>query len=118
LPPHNHWNAEGHKGLIAGWLFTIGSPQYADYTDLNATMDALITVAKKTLNVRLLGDALPAGSNLENTIAAWALATAREKAWNTAENLWDEAPALSEAHMDVIDGLTSVISKVLLVPVP
>ncbi len=95
-----------------------GSPQYADYTGLNGPMDTLIEVAKKTLNVRLLGDALPAASNLENTIAAWDLATAREKAWNTAESLWQEAPTLRAAHMDIIDGLTSVISKVLLVPIP
>jgi hypothetical protein len=95
-----------------------GSPQYQDYTSLNGPMDALIDLAKKTLNVRLLGDALPAESHLEDTIAAWDLATAREQAWNTAESLWQEVPALRAAHMDIIDGLTSVISKVLLVPVP
>jgi Family of unknown function (DUF5995) len=94
------------------------SPQYQDYTGLNDPMDALIDVAKKTLNVRLLGDAMPAESHLEDTIAAWNLATAREKAWDTAESLWQEVPALRAAHMDIIDGLTSVISKVLLVPVP
>ena len=95
-----------------------GGPQYADYTGLNGPMDALIEVAKKTLNVRLLGDVLPVESNLENTIAAWDLATAREKAWNTAESLRQEPSILRAAHMDIIDGLTSVISKVLLVPIP
>jgi hypothetical protein len=95
-----------------------GSAQYNDYTGLNAPMDALIDMAKQTLNVRLLGDPLPALSHLEDTIAAWNLATARENAWNSSENLWQDSPALRAAHTDIIDGLTSVISKVLLVPVP
>ena len=94
-----------------------GSAHYADYTGLNASMDALIDLAKQTLNVRLLGDALPAGSHLEDTIAAWDLATARENSWNNAEAMWQEPQALRAAHLGIIDGLTSVISKVLLVPV-
>ncbi len=95
-----------------------GSIHYSDYTGLNTTMDGLVEDAKRTFNVRLLGDALPVTSHLEDTIAAWNLATARENAWNTAESLWQEPEVLRAAHLDVIDGLTSVISKVLLVPVP
>ena len=93
-------------------------PEYGDYTSLNASMDALINTAKQTLNVRLLGVALPAASHIEDTVAAWDLAAARETAWNTAQNLWQEPPAVAAVHMDVIDGLTTVISKTLLVPAP
>jgi hypothetical protein len=95
-----------------------GTPQYNDYTSLNPTMDALIEQGKKTLNVRLLGDDLPAASHIEDTIAAWDLATARESAWDTAENLWNDLPLVAEVHMATIDGLTTVISKTLLVPAP
>jgi hypothetical protein len=95
-----------------------GTPQYDDYTSLNGSMDGLINTAKQTLNVRLLGDALPGASHIEDTIAGWDLAAARENAWNTAQNLWQEPPAISSAHMDVIDGLTAVISRTLLVPAP
>lgn len=94
------------------------SPEYDDYTSLNATMNALINSAKLTFNVRLLGNALPAASHVENTIAAWDLAAARENAWNTAQNLWQQSPAIANAQADVIDGLTAVISKTLLVPAP
>src|SRR5581483_1030097 len=59
-----------------------GTPQYDDYTSLNPTMDALIEQAKQTLNVRLPGDKLPDVTRVENTIAAWNLAAARESAWN------------------------------------
>lgn len=102
----------------AGTIPQHGTPQYDDYTGVNASLDSLIETAKVTLNVRLPGDALPPVTHLEGTIASWNLAAARENAWNTAEALWGEPPALQAAHMDVIDGLTTVISKALLVPVP
>ena len=94
--------------------------QYTDYTSLNTTLDSLIQEAKQTLNVRLLGDAVPAASQVENTIAAWSVSAAREAAWNNAELLWHlrgEA-VLTAAFLDTLDGLTSVVSKALLVPIP
>lgn len=97
-----------------------GSAQYNDFTALNTTLDSLIETAKQTLNVRLLGNALPAASNLEDTLAAWSVAAAREAAWNNAELLWhlEDAPLVSAAFLDTLDGLTTVASKTLLVPVP
>ena len=97
-----------------------GSTRYNDYTALNATLDSLIDTAKQTLNVRLLGDALPACSHLEDTLAAWSIAAARETAWNNAEVLChlETAPPLSSAFLDSLDGFTSLTSKTLLVPVP
>jgi hypothetical protein len=94
--------------------------QYRDYTALNATLSALIDTAKETLKVRLLGDPLPPISHLEDTIAAWSLATAREKAWNSAEVLWhlQGFSPLAAGFVDSLDGLTTVASKALLVPVP
>ncbi len=97
-----------------------GGAQYNDYTAINTTLDSLIESAKQTLHVRLLGDALPPASRLEDTIAAWSVSAAREAAWHSAELLWylRAAPSLSSSFMDSLDGLTSVASKVLLVPVP
>jgi hypothetical protein len=97
-----------------------GTTQYTDYTSLNSTLDSLIDSAKQTLNVRLLGDSLPDVSQLENTIAAWSVSAAREAAWNNAELLWHLRPeaGLTAAFLDTLDGLTSVVSKTLLVPIP
>jgi Family of unknown function (DUF5995) len=66
------------------------------------------------------GDALPPVSHLENTIAAWNVSAARESAWQNAEHLWKlrTIPLLGSSFMDMLDGLTTVISKALLVPVP
>jgi hypothetical protein len=94
--------------------------QYADYTSLNTTLDGLIEEAKQTLHVRLLGDAVPAASVAENTIAAWSVSAAREAAWNNSELLWHlrAEPLLSTGLLNSLDGLTSVVSKALLTPIP
>jgi len=96
------------------------STQYNDYTAVNTTLDGVIQSAIQTLHVRLLGDALPVVSHLDDTLAAWSVSAARESAWNNAELLWHlrEVPPLSSAFMDTLDGLTTVASKAFLVPVP
>jgi hypothetical protein len=97
-----------------------GTTQYNDFTALNSTLDSLIATAEKLLHVRLLGDALPDVSRLEDTLAAWSVTAARETAWNNAELLWHltDAPPISSTFIDTLDGLTTVASKTLLVPVP
>jgi hypothetical protein len=97
-----------------------GGTHYNDYKAVNPTLDGLIEAAKQTLHVRLLGDALPEVSHLEDTIAAWGVAAAREAAWNNAELLWHlrDFPPLAAGFKDTLDGLTTVAGKALLVPVP
>jgi hypothetical protein len=95
-----------------------GTAQYADYTSVNSTIDSQIDAAKRMLNVRLPGNPLPTISHLEDIFASWNVAAAREAAWTTAESLSSEPQILVRVHMDVIDGLTTVIGKSLLVPVP
>jgi hypothetical protein len=97
-----------------------GTPQYSDYTAVNAPLDSLIETAKQTLHVRLLGDALPPVSHLEDTIAAWGTSAAREQAWNNAEILWllKNTPLITASYLEGLDGLTTFAGKALLVPVP
>ena len=97
---------------------THGTPQYNDYTSLNATLSTLIDEAKKTLHVRLLGDALPPVSHVEDAIASWNLVASREAAWNTAEILWFEPRFLVPAHMAILSALTAFLGKTLLLPAP
>jgi uncharacterized protein DUF5995 len=95
-----------------------GTAQYVDYTSVNATLEALTETARTTLHVRLLGDPLPAVSHLEDAIAAWKVGAARETAWNNAEALWNLPPLVTGNLKNSIDGLTTVVGKTLLVPVP
>ena len=94
--------------------------QYQDYTSLNSTLDGLIEEAKQTMHVRLLGEALPDFAMLEDTIAAWSVSAAREAAWNNAELLWhlEPEPELAASFLTSLDGLTTVVGKGLLIPVP
>ena len=85
-----------------------GTPQYNDYTSINATLDGLIDMAKKQLNVRLLGGPLPAVSHLEDLIAAWNLADFREGAWRHAESMWQDsafAAAILEGTMEQVTNI-------------
>src|SRR5215471_16141731 len=84
-----------------------GTKQYNDYTSLNPALDGLIDQAKQTLNVRLPGDPLPAVSNLEDLIAGWDLAAARETAWKNAEHLWNLPTLLAAGLMETVDGFTA-----------
>ena len=97
-----------------------GSRQFSDYTLLNTTLDSIIEPAKKALHVRLLGEAIPPASHLEDLVAAWGVSAAREAAWNNAEALWHlrKVPPLDSRFMDTLDGLTTVTNKALLIPVP
>ena len=119
-----HINHDLPEAIVATCEVTNTVPDrgthYNDYTALNSTLDSLVESAKQTLNVRLLGDALPAVSHLEDTIAAWNVSAAREAAWQNAFALWNLrlfSPAKA-SFLDALDGLTTVVSKTLLVPVP
>jgi hypothetical protein len=94
--------------------------QYEDYTGVNGTLGGLVDLAKGKLMVRLLGDALPPVSHLEDTVAAWNVAAAREAAWVNAEILWAlrGKGGLLSRYLKTLDGITTVAGKALLVPVP
>jgi hypothetical protein len=120
-----HINHDLPEAIVAtctatGTIPQHGGTQYNDYTGLNTSLDSLVDAAKQTLHVRLLGDPLPPVSHLENTLASWSVTAARESAWNNAEILWHlrPEPGLSSTFKDSLDGLTSVASHTLLVPVP
>ena len=120
-----HINHDLAQAIVANCQATATTPrhggaQYNDYTAINSTLDGLIETAKRTLHVRLLGDALPPASRLEDTIAAWSMSAARESAWNNAELLWhlQPMPLLASTFMNTLDGLSTVAGKALLVPVP
>jgi hypothetical protein len=97
-----------------------GSTHYGDFTALNSTLEELTEDAKRTLQVRLLGDVLPPVSHVENTLASWSMSAARENAWLNAGHLWHlrSAPRMSTSFLGMLDGFSTVIGKSLMVPVP
>lgn len=59
-------------------------------------------------------------THLNDTIAAFSVRAARGAAWNNAALLWEfrELPLAASALLDGLEGMTTVIGKTLLVPVP
>ena len=105
---------------LMGTVPSHSTKQYADYTALNTTLDGLVDVAKRELHLRLLGDALPPLSHVEDSVAAFSVSAAREGAWNSAEILWAlrNFPMLRDRTVANIDGLTTLAGKGILAPVP
>jgi len=97
-----------------------GTPQYTDFTSINTTLDGLIHQAEIDMRLRLLGDALPPVSDLDNKIAAFSMSTAREIAWDNAELLWrlSEVPPAFTTFLASLDATTALASEALLIPVP
>ncbi len=97
-----------------------GTPQYADFTAINSTLDGLIQQAEIDMHLRLLGDALPPVADLDNKIAAFSMSAAREAAWDNAEMLWhmDALLPAFTAYLMSLDGLTAAASEALLIPIP
>jgi len=89
---------------------------YADFTALDTTLAAMVDKAKTELHVRLLGDALPPVSHLEDTLAAFSVTAAREYAWTGSEILW--LPLLAAGYLRTLEGWPTALGKTLLVAVP
>jgi uncharacterized protein DUF5995 len=91
--------------------------QYQAYTALNPTLDSLIEAAKRELMVSLPGDALPGADRVQEVVASWSVAAARESAWVNAEILstvGSEA-GLSARFIETVDGTAALAGKALLV---
>jgi hypothetical protein len=97
-----------------------GTPQYTDFTAINTTLDGLIHQAEIDMRLRLLGDALPPVSALDNKIAAFSISTSREIAWDNAELLWRLAsvPPAFDTFLGSLDATTALASEAVLIPVP
>ncbi len=95
------------------------APPYRQYTELNSTLDSLIEQAKRELMVRLPGDALPQVDQVEQVVASWSVAAARESAWVHAEilNAVSFDSALATRFADALDGTATLAGKALLIAI-
>jgi hypothetical protein len=97
-----------------------GGVHYKDYTALDATLAGLVDTARQEMHVRLLGDALPPVTHLEDTLAAFGVDASRDVAWTSGEILWSlrNLPPLSAGYMRSLDVTATFAAKALLSPVP
>jgi hypothetical protein len=95
------------------------TPQYAAYTALNATLDALIDPAKREMLVSLPGDHKLIVHDVEWEVTSWGVAAARELAWTNAGVYWKvrAVPGFIASFRNALDDLTATTGEVLLTAV-
>jgi hypothetical protein len=121
-------NAHINRDLVVALLTMYGedeqapdssSPQYADFVSVNQLLSQVEVQVRPTL---LAGTPLANGGSfapLEDVIAMWSVADARQAAWDHSQAMWNlrSLPDIQAASLAALDGLTELASNGLLVRV-
>jgi Family of unknown function (DUF5995) len=94
------------------------SSQYRDYLKINDTIAATETRVKQEFLTGMVRVADEVLGHVDDVIAMWSIAEARNAAWTNAEALWAlrDHPDLTAAFADALDGTVGFASRGLLVP--
>ncbi len=95
------------------------SPRFADFGRVNQLLQQVETQTRATL---LAGTPLANGGSfqpLEDLIANWSVANARQAAWDHSQSLWEvrNLPPIQSASLDALDGLTELAGNGLMIRV-
>jgi Family of unknown function (DUF5995) len=96
-----------------------GSPQHADFEQVNSVLASVETAVKAqylTGWTRILDRLLHRAGRIDDAVAMWDVARARAAAWANAEALWalrDQA-ALSATFLDTLDRMVGLTARGLL----
>jgi hypothetical protein len=98
-----------------------GSPQHADYVHVNgvlAEVEAKVKAQYLTGWLNRLDRLVHRIHRLDDVVAMWNVARARDAAWVNAEALWAlrDQPALSARYLDALDRTVGLTARGLLVP--
>ena len=93
------------------------SDHYRDYTSVNAILGAVETRVKPTLLAGVVRKIDGSLGPLDDVIAMWNVAKAREAAWANSAALWhlNGVPPVRTAFVDTLDGSVGLASRGLLV---
>jgi hypothetical protein len=93
-----------------------GTPLYRDYVRINALLAAVEERVKRRFQDELLELADEALGRVDDVIAIWSVARARDAAWSNARVLWAlrDEPDLRRPFVDSLDGLVGLASRGLL----
>jgi hypothetical protein len=99
-----------------------GSPQHADYVRVNGVLAAVEAAVKEQFvprRLRWLDRLLHRCDRLDDVVAMWNVARARDAAWTNAEALWAlrRERALAARFLDALDRTVGLAGRGLLVRV-
>ena len=94
------------------------SPQHRDYLRVNALLERVQEQVKARFAVGLVGVADAALGRLDDLVAAWSVAHARDAAWTNAEALWAlrPLPELARDYREKLGRLVELAGWGLLTP--
>jgi Family of unknown function (DUF5995) len=94
------------------------SPEHADYLAVNPLLARTEAKVKRSFETEALALADAALGKLDDRVAMWDVARARDAAWVQAEALWAlrRLPGLSRAYLDTLDRTVGFAGRGLLVP--
>ncbi len=94
------------------------TPQHRDYVYLNAILADVQERVKPWLATGLLGALDRAFGRLDDIVAAFSVARARDAAWVHSKALWlmREDPQLSSSYLRALDGVVGLAGQGLLAP--
>ncbi len=95
-----------------------GSAQHRDYLRVNAILERVQEQVKDRFATGLLGVADEALGRLDDILASWKVARARDSAWTHAQALWAlrDLPSLRTDYLAALGGLVGLASRGLLIP--
>ena len=93
-------------------------PRRVDFDRINGLLQLVENEIKVEYAVGLVGLADVAAGNLDDVVAMWSVARARDAAWTNAEVLWTLAPTpkLSDRYFARLDQLTGFAGRGLVAP--
>jgi Family of unknown function (DUF5995) len=95
-----------------------GSPQHADYQRINAILGEVETQVAGWFETGLIADIVDVTpKDVDNAIAMWSIADARDLAWDHAKLLWHlrHDPVLADAYGDFLARLVELSGRGILV---
>jgi hypothetical protein len=95
-----------------------GLPQHRDYLRVNGILERVEERVKERLASGLVGCTDEALGRLDDVLAMWSVARARDAAWAYAEVLWElrELPSLRESFLETLARIVGLAGRGLLLP--
>jgi len=95
-----------------------GSPQHRDYLRINELLERVQDDVKQRFERGLLGVVDEALGRVDDLVASWKVARARDAAWTHAEALWAlrPLPELALEYRKTLGGMVELVGRGLLIP--
>jgi hypothetical protein len=97
-----------------------GGPEHADFLTVNRLLFEVEARVKRELATGPIEVADKAFGHVDDAIAMWNVARARDSAWANAEALWElrRSPQVAAAFLDALDRMVGFAGRGLLRPAP